>query len=169
MTANQEILRPTFFAGSMAAGDVGHTFESAEWKAWPPKSPTSMHTGCPGTVADGSSSLYRHLRAHPHSSTHLLPAAAADVAHRLRACRETAEDGDELAEVCFRAAGRAGAATREAQLGLAAALLAHFTGQNRPAGGVTACDSCAAPAPLDRWRAAIRSCTRPAAARTVAR
>jgi hypothetical protein len=128
-----------------------------------------MCTRCAGTVADGSSSLYRHLRTHPHGGAHLLRDAAADVAHRLRTRRETVEDGDELAEVCFRAAGRTGAAGRGAQLGLAAALLAHLVGCVGPAEGVTTCDSCDVPERPGRWPAAIPFFTYPAAVRTVAR
>ena len=169
MTENQMILRALFPQGTMAAGDVGHTFESAEWKAWQQKFPASMYWGCARTMAAGSSSLYRHLLTHPHCGSQLLAEAAADVTQRLRTGRETAEDGDELAEVCFRAAGRAGVRTRDEQLGLAAALLAHLAGRLADSEGVTRCGSCDAPAFHDLWPSATPFFMRPAVVRTVAR
>jgi hypothetical protein len=121
------------------------------------------------TLPAGSSSLYRQLRRYPHTSTHLLPAAAADVIDRLGTGWETAEDGDELAEVCFRAAGRAGTRTRDQQSALAAALLAHLTGPTASTGRVSRCGSCVARVRPASWPGAIRCCTRPAGVRTVAR
>jgi hypothetical protein len=118
----------------------------------------------------GCSSLYRRLRSHPHApGHHLLPAATADVLHRLGTGFDTAEDGDELAEVCFRAAGRAGTGTREQQSALAAALLAHLTGTLAATEGVSRCGSCPARVHPARWPGVTRCCTRPAAVRTVAR
>ncbi len=118
----------------------------------------------------GCSSLYRQFRSYPHTPAHhLLPAATADVLHRLRTGFDTAEDGDELAEVCFRAAGRAGIGSRAEQSALAAALLAHLTGTPPATGGMSRCGSCPARVHPARWPAVTRCCTHPAVVRTVAR
>ncbi|SOC47221.1 hypothetical protein SAMN05660748_0697 [Blastococcus aggregatus] len=117
----------------------------------------------------GCSSLYRQLRSHTHAAAHhLLPAATTDVLHRLRTGLDTAEDGDELAEVCVRAAGRAGIDTREEQRVLAAALLTHLTGTPAATGRVSRCASCPARVHPARWPVVTRCCTHPAGVRTVA-
>jgi len=144
-------------------------FELVEWMAWRNGPLTSADSASGIAWPEGSSALYRLLMSHPRSGTQLLQGAADDVWTRLRDGRETAEDGDELAEVCFRAAGRAGTATRDEQLGLAAALLVHFTSTIVPVRGVTRCVNYGVPAHPGSWRVAIRCSTRPAAVRTVAR
>lgn len=153
----------------MTPGEAEHTFDLAEWMTWRNDPPSWSDRAYVMASSDGSSHLYRLLMIHSRRSTHLLPEVAAQVWTQLKSGRETAEDGDELAEVCFRAAGRAGTATRDEQLGLAAALLVHFTSTIVPVRDVTPCVNYGVPAHPGSWRVAIRCCTRPAAARMVAR
>jgi hypothetical protein len=153
----------------MTTGGTEHMFDLVEWMAWRNGPLTSTDSASVTTWPGGSSGLYRLLMNHPHGGTQLLPGAADDVWTRLQAGRETAEDGDELAEVCFRAAGRSGTGNREEQLALAAALLARFTAIIVSDRDVTPCVNCDVPWHPGRWPAAIRFCTRPGAVRTVAR